>query len=79
MWFIRKILWMLLLPFMALTGILLFAFPEEVKEFKKDIVDMFEPSWLTGLGFALFVFATTHIARIFDGKHTLVRFFDPNN
>ncbi len=78
MWFFKKIFWMLTLPFVALTGLLLFAFPEEMKEFKKDIVDMFDNTWLRSIGFGLFVAAVVHIARIFDGKHTLVRFFDPN-
>ena len=34
MWFIKKIFWMLIFPFVALTGVLMFAFPEEMKEFK---------------------------------------------
>ena len=79
MWFIRKIFWMLTLPFVALTGVLMFAFPEEMKEFKKDLVDMLENSWLRWIGFVMFIGAMSHIARIFDGKHTMVRLTDPNS
>ena len=42
MWFIKKILWMLILPVVAVTGVLMFAFPEEMKEFKKDLIDMLD-------------------------------------
>lgn len=70
---------MFALPFVALTGVLMFAFPEEMKEFKKDLVDMFENSWLRWAGFALFIFATVHLVKIFDGKHTLTRFFHPED
>ncbi len=79
MWFIKKIFWMLLLPFVALTGVLMFAFPEEMKEFKKDLVDMIEESWLRWIGFCMFIVAMTHLLKIFDGKHTIVRLTDPNN
>ena len=79
MWFIKKIFWMLVLPFVALTGVLMFAFPEEMKEFKKDLVDMIEESWLRWIGFGMFIVAMTHLLRIFDGKHTIVRLTDPNN
>jgi len=78
-WFFRKIFWMMSLPFLALTGVLMFAFPEEMKEFKKDLVDMMENSWLRWIGFVLFVAAMAHVARIFDGKHTFVRLSDPNS
>ncbi len=73
MWFFKKIFWMLVLPFVALTGVLMFAFPEEMKEFKKDLVDMIDNNWMRGIGFTLFVSAATLIAGIFDGKHTMVR------
>lgn len=79
MWFLRKIFWMVTLPFLALTGVLMFAFPEEMKEFKKDLVDMMENSWLRWIGFVLFVNAMVHIAKIFDGTHTMVRLVDPND
>lgn len=78
MWFIRKIFWMFTLPFFALSGVLMFAFPEEMKEFKKDLIDMFEDSWVRYMGFAFFIGAMVHIARIFDGKHTTVRLSNPN-
>ena len=78
MWFIKKAFWMLVLPFTALTGALMFAFPEEMKEFKKDMVDMIQESWLRWIGFILFVFSMTHLMTIFDGKHTIVRLSDPN-
>lgn len=69
---------MLTLPFVALTGVLMFAFPEEMKEFKKDLVDMIEESWLRWIRFGLFIVAMTHLVKIFDGKHTFVRLSDPN-
>lgn len=78
MWFLRKILWLCVFPFFALWGILMFAFPEEIKEFKKDIVDMFDNEWIRWTGFFLFLFSMVHIIKIFDGKHTLVRLTDPN-
>jgi len=78
MWFFRKIFWMLTLPFVALTGVMMFAFPEEMKEFKKDLIDMCDNTWVRGIGFFFFVAATVHIAGIFNGRHTIVRFFDPN-
>lgn len=79
MWFLRKIFWMVTLPFIALTGVLMFAFPEEMKEFKKDLVDMMENSWLRWIGFVLFISSMVHVARIFDGRHTCVRLIDPND
>ncbi|GAB4273173.1 MAG: hypothetical protein Kow0029_12610 [Candidatus Rifleibacteriota bacterium] len=79
MWFLRKMFWMVTLPFIALTGVLMFAFPEEMKEFKKDLIDMMENSWLRYIGFIAFVGAMVHLARIFDGKHTIVRLVDPND
>lgn len=78
MWFIKKVFWMFALPFISLMGVLLFAFPEEMKEFKKDLVDMVENSWLRWLGFFGFVFAMVHLVKFFDSKHTLVRLSDPN-
>lgn len=78
MWFIKKVFWLLTLPFVALTGVLLFAFPEEMKDFKKDLIDMLEESWLRWIGFGLFVFAMVHLAKFFDGKHTIVRLTNPN-
>lgn len=78
MWFIKKIFWMLVFPFVALTGVLMFAFPEEMKEFKKDLVDMIEESWLRWIGFGLFIVSMVHLLKIFDGKHTIVRLSDPN-
>ena|GEM_PF-718047 len=78
MWIIKKVLWMFALPFISLMGVLLFAFPEEMKEFKKDLIDMVENSWLRWLGFFWFVFATVHMVKFFDGKHTMVRGTDPN-
>lgn len=78
MWFIKKVFWLLTLPFVALTGVLLFAFPEEMKDFKKDLIDMLEESWLRWIGFGLFVFAMAHLAKFFDGKHTIVRLTNPN-
>ncbi|MFZ5949960.1 MAG: hypothetical protein ACOYXC_04615 [Candidatus Rifleibacteriota bacterium] len=50
-----------------------------MKEFKKDLVDMMENSWLRWVGFVFFVGAMAHLARIFDGQHTLVRLVDPND
>lgn len=79
MWFFKKIFWLVTLPFIALFGVLMFAFPEEMKEFKKDLVDMFENSWLRWIGFVSFVAAMTHILCFFDGKHTLVRWRLPND
>lgn len=79
MWFFKKVFWMFTLPFVALTGVLMFAFPEEMKEFKKDLVDMIEDTWLRWIGFGAFVFAMVHLAKFFDGKHTMVRLTDPNN
>lgn len=79
MWIIRKLLWMVILPFVALFGTLMFAFPEEMKEFKKDLVDMVENSWLRWIGFAGFVLAMTHILCFFDGKHTMVRWCKPKD
>ena len=79
MWFIKKVFWLCVLPFVSLMGVLLFAFPEEMKEFKKDLIDMVENSWLRWLGFLSFVVAMVHLAKIFDGHHTLVRWSDPNS
>jgi uncharacterized protein YjeT (DUF2065 family) len=77
-WFLKKIFWMFTLPFVAMMGVLMFAFPEEMKEFKKDLVDMMENSWLRVCGFVAFLFAMVHLVKFFDGKHTLVRLSDPN-
>ena len=77
-WFIKKVFWMFVLPFVALMGVLMFAFPEEMKEFKKDLVDMVENSWLRWGGFVAFVFGMVHLVKFFDGQHTLVRWSDPN-
>ncbi|HEY9068732.1 MAG TPA: hypothetical protein VIV61_00670 [Candidatus Ozemobacteraceae bacterium] len=77
MWFIKKLFWLCALPFVALMGVLMFAFPEEMKEFKKDLVDMVENSWLRWIGFVSFVFAMVHLVKFFDGKHTLVRLSCP--
>ncbi len=79
MWFIKKIFWMFTLPFVALFGVLMFAFPEEMKEFKKDLVDMVENSWLRWVGFVAFVAAMTHVLCFFDGRHTLVRWRCPKD
>ncbi len=78
MWLFKKVFWMFLLPFIALTGVLMFAFPEEMKEFKKDLVDMIQESWLRWFGAVLFVGSMVHLAKIFDGKHTIVRLTNPN-
>jgi uncharacterized protein YjeT (DUF2065 family) len=77
-WFLKKLFWMFTLPFVAMMGVLMFAFPEEMKEFKKDLIDMWENSWLRVCGFVAFLFAMVHLVKFFDGKHTLVRLADPN-
>ena len=79
MWLIRKVFWMVVLPFFALMGVLMFAFPEEMKEFKKDLIDMIENSWLRWVGFLAFVCAMVHLFKFFDGKHTLVRLSCPED
>ncbi len=79
MWLIKKIFWLFFLPFCSLMGVLMFAFPEEMKEFKKDLVDMVENSWLRWMGFLAFVCAMVHLVKIFDGKHTLVRMTCPED
>jgi len=78
-WILRKFFWLCALPFFALFGVLMFAFPEEMKEFKKDLVDMVENSWLRWIGFVAFVIAMVHLVKIFDGKHTLVRWSVPQD
>jgi len=78
-WLIRKLFWLCTLPFIALFGVLMFAFPEEMKEFKKDLVDMVENSWLRWIGFVAFVVAMVHLVKFFDGKHTLVRLTCPED
>ncbi|MBF0405841.1 MAG: hypothetical protein HQM10_00690 [Candidatus Riflebacteria bacterium] len=79
MWFIKKLFWICTFPFLALCGVLMFAFPEEMKEFKKDLVDMIENSWLRWAGFAVFLFSMVHLLKFFDGKHTLVRLTHPKD
>ncbi|MBF0500083.1 MAG: DUF2065 family protein [Candidatus Riflebacteria bacterium] len=79
MWIIKKLFWIFTLPFFALFGVLMFAFPEEMKEFKKDLVDMIENSWLRWIGFVTFVAAMVHLLKFFDGKHTLVRWSCPED
>lgn len=79
MWLLRKLFWIFTLPFIALFGVLMFAFPEEMKEFKKDLVDMVENSWLRWIGFIAFVAAMVHLLKFFDGKHTLVRWSCPED
>jgi len=78
-WFIKKLFWLFTLPFIALMGVLMFAFPEEMKEFKKDLVDMVENSWLRWIGFVGFVFAMVHLVKFFDSKHTLVQLSAPED
>lgn len=79
MWLFKKLFWLCTLPFIALFGVLMFAFPEEMKEFKKDLVDMVENSWLRWIGFVAFVVAMAHLVKFFDGKHTLVRLSAPED
>ncbi|NLM18191.1 MAG: hypothetical protein GX221_10785 [Candidatus Riflebacteria bacterium] len=73
MWIFKKIFYLMFLPLVAVIGMMTFAFPEEMREFKKDLVDLPAKKTLMKLGLVVFIFATVHLINIFDSKETFVR------